>query len=124
MVVGAFITRWTDRFKTLQELRADAYVDFIRGVSELAILQSEATRDGESFLAERNSKMTVASAKARIAIYGGKNVVRALSTFLNGGAVLNTSERLHKFAELCELMRKESNSQKATFEDIHKLLFR
>ncbi len=122
-IFGAFLTRWTDRYKSLQELRAAAYADFLRGVTALAIIQREAVRDGQSFLDERNSLMIVADAKARIAIYGGKAVVRALSTFLDGGAVLDTPERFHKFTEMCELMRKESNTQRASFEDIHKLLF-
>ena len=97
--------------------------DCLRGVTALAIIQREAVRDGQSFLDERNSLMIVADAKARIAIYGGKAVVRALSTFLDGGAVLDTPERVRKFTEMCELMRKESNTQRASFEDVRKLLF-
>jgi len=52
-------------------------------------------------------------------------VVRALSRFLDGGAVLNTEERLRTFAEMCVLMRNEGNTwlQHAAFEDLHKLLF-
>jgi hypothetical protein len=82
LIFGAFLTRRTERYKQLQSLRAAAYVDFLRGVSKLGIVQKESVR------------MTVADAKARIAIYGSRNVVRSLSAFMDGGAVLNTSERV------------------------------
>jgi hypothetical protein len=34
--LGAFLTRRTERFKHLQELRSAAYSDFIRGVADAA----------------------------------------------------------------------------------------
>jgi hypothetical protein len=124
-IFGAFLTRWTDRYKRLQELRTAAYVDFIRGIAALAAVQHDTLRDDRNLLEERTAKITVADAKARIAIYGSKAVVKALSRFLDGGAVLDTEERMHKFAEMCVLMRNEGNtwSQRAAFEDVHKLLF-
>jgi hypothetical protein len=124
-IFGAFLTRWTDRYKRLQELRTAAYVDFIRGIAALAAVQRDAVRNEQSFLEERTASITVADAKARIAIYGSKAVVNALSRFLDGGAVLATEERMHKFAEMCVLMRNEGNtwSQGTAFEDVHKLLF-
>jgi hypothetical protein len=124
-VFGAFLTRWTDSYKRLQELRTSAYVDFLRGIAALAAVQRDSLRHDQSFLEERNAKITVADAKARIAIYGSKAVVNALSRFLDGGAALDTEERMHKFAEMCVLMRNEGNtwSQRAAFEDVHKLLF-
>jgi hypothetical protein len=124
-IFGAFLTRWTDRYKHLQELRTTAYVDFIRGVSTLAVVQRDTVRNEQTFLEARAATITVADAKARIAIYGSKAVVRALSQFLDGGAVLDTEERLRKFAEICVLMRNEGNTllQRGAFEDVHKLLF-
>ncbi len=125
-VFGAFLTRWTEKYKQLQSLRADAYVDFLRGVSKLGVVQKDAVRDKDSFLEERDAMITVADAKARIAIYGSREVVRSLSAFMDGGAVLNTSERLRSFAEICRLMRDEGSprTQRVSFDDVHKLLFK
>ncbi|HZS28451.1 MAG TPA: hypothetical protein VFB76_14570 [Candidatus Angelobacter sp.] len=122
-IFGAFLTRWTERFKQLQSLRATAYVDFLRGVAKLAIVQKDAIRDKESFLEERDASITVADAKARIAIYGGPNVVKALSTFIKGGAVLNSPERMDSFAKMCTLMRNDSANEQVAIEDVRRLLF-
>jgi hypothetical protein len=108
-VFGAFITRWTDKYKQLLSLRAAADVDFLRGVAKLGIVQKDSLRDQESLMEERDGKITVADAKARIAIYGSRRVVRSLSKFMDGGAVLDTSERLRSFAEMCQLMRNEGS---------------
>jgi hypothetical protein len=35
-IFGAFLTRRTERFKHLQELRSAAYADFLRGVATAA----------------------------------------------------------------------------------------
>ena len=113
-VFGAFITRWTDKYKQLLSLGADAYVDFLRGVAKLGIVQKDSLRDQESLMEERDGKITVADAKARIAIYGSRRVVRSLSTFMDGGAVLDTSERQRSFAEMCQLMRNEGSPRKST----------
>ncbi len=124
-IFGAFLTRWTERYKQLQELRTSAYVDLLRGIATLAIVQGDILRNEQSFLEERIAKISVADAKTRIAIYGSKAVVRSLSIFLDGPAKLDTTERMHKFAEICVLMRNEGNSltQNVAFEDVHKLLF-
>ena len=53
-VFGAFITRWTDKYKQLLSLGADAYVDFLRGVAKLGIVQKDSLRDQESLMEERD----------------------------------------------------------------------
>jgi len=57
-VFGAFLTRWTEKYKQLQALRAAAYVDFLRGVSKLGVVQKDAVRGKDSFLEERDAKIT------------------------------------------------------------------
>ena len=117
-IFGALLTRWTEKYKQLQSLRAAAYVDFLRGVSKLGVVQKDTLRDKDSFLEEREATIIVADAKARIAIYGSKEVVQSLSTFMDGGAVLDTGERLRSFAEMCQLMRNESSprTQRVSFD--------
>jgi hypothetical protein len=86
-IFGAFLTRWIERYKQLRSLRADAYADFLRGISKAAVVQKEPVRERDSFALEREAMITVADAKARIPIYGSKAIVLRLSTFLDGGAV-------------------------------------
>ena len=124
-IFGTFLTRHTERYKQLQGLRAAAYVDFLRGVSKLAAVGRDTLKNEANLLEEREGKIIVTDARARIAIYGSKRVVQSLSKFISGGAVLNTDERLHSFTGVCELMRNESTgkTERASFEDVHRLLF-
>ena len=82
--LGSFLTRRTERFKHLQELRSAAYIDFVSGVANAA------HRTGG--IAE------VADARCRIAIYGGKGVVRSLSGFIASGAQTRNREGMQAFA--------------------------
>jgi hypothetical protein len=107
--LGSFLTRRTERFKHLQELRSAAYIDFVSGVANAA------HRTGG--IAE------VADARCRIAIYGGKGVVRSLSGFIARGAQTRNREGMQAFAELCRAMRAETGREYASFEDINRILF-
>jgi hypothetical protein len=44
-ILGAFLTRRTERFKHLQELRYTAYADFLRGFAKVGRAQVDGTRD-------------------------------------------------------------------------------
>lgn len=107
--LGALLTRRTERFKRLQELRSAAYIDFVSGVANAA------HRTGG--IAE------VADARCRIAIYGGKSVVQSPSDFIAQGAQTRNREGMKAFAELCRAMRAETGREYASFEDINRILF-
>jgi hypothetical protein len=107
-ILGAFLARRTERFKHLQELRSTAYADFLRGVATAA---------------EKGGTALVADARARIAIYGGKNVVRSLSEFIALGAQTHNPQGMQAFAELCMAMRSEADMELTPFDDISRLLF-
>jgi hypothetical protein len=72
---------------------------------------------------EVEGTVMVADARARIAIYGGKAVVEALSKFISLGTQTLTPEGMRAFAELCRVMRAESGREPASVEDITRLLF-
>ena len=61
--------------------------------------------------------------RARIAIYGSKDVAHSLSSFIRLGTQTLTPEGIKAFAELCVLMRMETVKQCPSFEDIMKILF-
>lgn len=82
---GAFLTRRTEQFKHLQELRSAAYADFLRGFAKVGRAQSDAMRDDRSMLEELEGRVIVTDSRSRIAIYGGRGVVQAMSQFISHG---------------------------------------
>lgn len=115
-VFGAFLARRTERFKHLQELRSVAYADFLRGFAKAAGPQDLNTNEVEV-------RIMVADSQARIAIYGGKDVVSALSKFAALGRQTQTPEGMQAFANLCVLMRAETGREHVAIEDIRRILF-
>jgi len=102
-----FLARRSETLKLQASLRTSAYVDFIRGIAGLAVLQKDTLRDQEGFRELRNFTMLVADAKARIAIYGSAEAVRDLSSFVRKGAVLDSPERLNEFTAICQRFRND-----------------
>ncbi len=105
--------------------RTSAYVDFIRGVAGVAIVQREPVKEREHILKEWELLTLVADAKARIAIYGSKSVVASLAGFLRSGSVLDTPERAKDYTAVCQKMRGDTRpkAETARDEDVHFLLF-
>jgi hypothetical protein len=124
-VLVVFLGRRSETVKLQQSLKTTAYVDFIRGVAGLAILQRHTIQDQELQREGWRLKMLVADAKARIAIYGGSTVVRSMAKFLRGGAVLDTPERAKSFVGICQSFRNDSSPKpgKVPDPDVHFLLF-
>ena len=120
-----FLTRRSETVKHLQSLKTAGYVDFIRGVAGVAVLQKGSIECREDCLKEGEFVTLVADAKARIAIYGSNAVVTSMAQFLRGGAVLNTPERARAFTAICQQMRNDSRPRLAavTDEDVYFLLF-
>jgi hypothetical protein len=115
-IFGAFLTRRTEKFKHLQELRSAAYADFVRGVATAAE-QSQARNTATG------SKALVADARARIVIYGGEDVISALCKFFALGGQTCNAEGMLAFANLCRSMRAETGHEHVRAEDISKVLF-
>jgi hypothetical protein len=114
-IFDAFLTRRTKRFKHLQELRSVAYVDFVRGVASAAErAQSGSMRDEQSASDQPRGLALVADSRARIAIYGGKDVAHSLSKFIALGAQTCNSEGMQAFADLCRSMRAETGREQVS----------
>jgi hypothetical protein len=108
-LLGAVLTRRIERLKHLQELRSAAYADFLRGVGMAA----------ES----GGGRALVADSRARIAIYGGKNVVHSISEFIALGGQTCNPEGMQAFSQLCMSMRAETGREHVCVEDITQVLF-
>jgi hypothetical protein len=122
-IFGAFLTRRTEKFKHLQELRSTAYADFVRGVASAAErAQTDGIRE-ERGAPESRGRALVADSRARIAIYGGKEVVHSLSTFIALGAQTRNPGGMEAFAELCKSMREETGRERVPIEDTRRILF-
>jgi hypothetical protein len=120
-----FLSRRSETIKHLQSLRIAAYVDFIRGVAGLGVLQHESIQSKEHFVKGLELKMLVADAKSRIAIYGSESVASSLAQFLRGGNVLDSPERARAFTAVCQRMRGDTRPKlgEITDSDMHFLLF-
>lgn len=90
-----------------------------------SFFHQEPIQPKEYFLKEWESRLLLADAKARIAIYGSESVVSSMASFLRGGFVLDSAERMKAFTALCQTMRRDSRPGpgKASDDDVHFLLF-
>ena len=101
VLIGAAVQFWfsraAEREKHASSLRSGAYADYLRAVAEAAHLGSDEDL--------RNAHRDAADAKARIAVYGSAQVIRALSRFEETGAVLNNEDSRRAFVALVTSMR-------------------
>ncbi len=107
VVVGAVLqfvfTRHLDTKKQQRELRAQAYADYLRCVSELANLGHQ-----QQSAEARQLRAEAADAKCRISLYGAPAVISCFSKFERLGATMNTVEQRHAFTDMVVAMRNDA----------------
>ncbi|WP_446742552.1 hypothetical protein [Silvibacterium acidisoli] len=103
-----------------ENLRVQAYVDFVRAVGGLAVSQRN-----EDASEERRYSAQVAEAKVRIAIYGSKEVAEQLGYFFAKYGALTSQEAMLSFMNAIQQMREESvlPSEQVETNVIGQLLF-
>lgn len=110
LIIGAgfqyFFNRKIESNKQFQLLRTQAYVDFIKGWAGIG--RSQFFGDKEK---ELEYTILAAEAKARISIYGSEKVVRKFAEFIREHNETISEEGVKNYAELIQLMRKESINQ-------------
>lgn len=94
--------RAAERNKQAENLRAQAYSDYLRAVAAAGHL----ARD-EDF---RNAQRDAADTKARISVYGSARVIKALAQFEEVGPVLNNDRSTRAFVSLVTSMRPSRES--------------
>ncbi|SRR6266511_3745571 len=101
VVLGAglqfLLSRAATREQRAATLRSEAYADYLRAVAASGHLRSDEDL--------RDAHRDAADAKARIAIYGTTDVVRALSCFEEAGAMLSDAAGAKAFVSLVGAMR-------------------
>jgi hypothetical protein len=107
--------------KQYQNLKSQAYVDFIKSVAGRTIAQRQQDIQGES------SFLTLMiDAKIRIAIYGCKEVAELIAKFFRMHGSFNSPEAHRSFVNIIQKMRAESaDGRKLPLndDDISQLLF-
>lgn len=110
MVIGASLqyifTRHLEDQRHRRDLRAGAYMDYLRSVAELSNLTSNAKQSHISDI-----RMRIADAKARISLYGSPKSITAFAAFERLGAAMKTEEQRSSFIEMLHAMREDSGSK-------------
>lgn len=117
VVLGAGLQFLLSRAATREQhatmLRSQAYADYLRAVAASSHLRSDDDL--------RDAHRDAADAKARIAVYGSKEVIEALSRFEESGAVLLNAAASKAFVSLVAAMR--SGAGRVSERDLELLLF-
>jgi len=121
VLVGAslqyFFTRYLEAQRYQRDLRTGAYLDYVKAVSGLAHL------DDPQGSQERDLLAIAADAKARICLYGSRQVVGAFASFEKLGAAVISPRQCESFVAMIVAMRKDSgNTSRARIEDVRQLL--
>jgi hypothetical protein len=107
-----------DSSKELRNLETQAYVDFIRGIAGLAIAQ----KHNNSASAVEYLVLTT-DAKARIAIYGGRDVVESAAAFFEEHEALSSIEECKRSQILFRGCEREASCRKSGYLAIESVRF-
>lgn len=108
IIIGAALqylfTRHLDTQKHHRELRAKAYTDYLRCVSEQANLGKQPqSQEGRELGAK------TADAKCRIGLYGSSAAVKAFAEFERLGAAMSNTQQCAAFTGMVAIMRADSS---------------
>lgn len=103
-----FLTRSLEDRREQRELRSRAYLDLLRGMTELA----SARRVGDT-TGEAEALRLLTDAKVRIAVYGSPAVVQALARFVGEGENLALSPARAAFTSLAAAMRTDAGKRQS-----------
>jgi hypothetical protein len=102
--VGSTIQFWFSRRsegrRRIEEQRLRAYVDFVNGLSQIAMAQKNDDKKREI-----ESNIVLSDAKTRIGLYGRREVIQSLAQFVRKHGAQNSPEALSSFTTVVEEMR-------------------
>lgn len=105
--------------KAARDARLATYTGFWAAVADITTGQ----RRGDA-MAETLALSRLTEAKGRVLLHGSAEVVAALATFWQGGAALDTPDRMQRFARLVAAMRADAGGTGAIAEsDVLMVLF-
>ncbi len=95
--------RRTEAARHFQELRTQAYVDFIKSTAAIAIAQRNQDPDREF-----DASILMTDAKARIAIYGSPSVTAAIADFFRNHGALTSPDAFRSYVRIVSTMRADT----------------
>ncbi|MDX7854980.1 hypothetical protein [Aeromonas caviae] len=111
--------RLNERSKKEEEVRTQAYLDFVNVISEIASLSSSGNKNVDG---ERHRKLV--SSKSRVVLLGSDQVVRSLSEFFYKHQQLSSAESYKDFTLVIMAMRKDvSVKNKLNSDELEMALF-
>jgi len=122
LVIGVILkytfSRKEEYLRKKEELKIQAYSDFIRSVSIMGIKSKTNSQDSETY-------SSLLDAKNRLSIYGSTEVIKAIAELWRTGPVFDSPEKINKYVQIIQLMRKENFKSKTTVDanDISQLIF-
>lgn len=113
-----FYTKSIERMKAGANLKMQAYIDYIKGVTGTAMAGK--ANDKQKKL---EYDTLILDAKARIAIYGSPETVRILSDFCGSGSVIVSPEGINRLINVIQSMRSDFDKNTVANDDIYRLLY-
>ncbi len=115
-----FFGRRAKKGEWFDKLQSDAYIDFVRGVTGVAMAQRFCDPK-----AEATSAWLMLDAKVRIGIYGTPNVAHAVGEFFDKYGDMSKSEDMKAFVDLMQKMRASvvGQSDSADWTALSRILF-
>ena len=111
-LVQYYLGRYSEARKKNIEIRAQAYLDLLNSVSEIA----GSAKHSEARNLEQLQKLT--QARIRAVLIGNKDVVKAINYFWIEYGVLNTKEACSAFTDIVSAMRKDLSGKNKIPENI------
>lgn len=112
------LSSYSEKRKRNADLKMQAYVDFIKSVSELGIEQKD---HNVKKLGEYHIKLL--DAKSRIAIYGSKKVVESIAAFFKNGGKINSEEERRLIIKIYQNMRNEYQKEEIEDTELELLIY-
>ncbi|AWB66392.1 hypothetical protein C2869_08105 [Saccharobesus litoralis] len=117
-LVQYFLGRQAETRKKLIEIRAQAYLDLVNIVSEIA------SSSKHSVSRQPNQLKSLTQAKTRAVLVGSDEVVEAIENFWNKFGILATDESFSAFTLIVLAMRKDlTGNNKVSESNLNSALF-
>ena len=114
VALGAFLQSKRELKNQKKALKIKAYTDYLQACAQMANTDVGKHSD---------ARISLADAKARIAIYGNGLVIKEIAEFDRHGARVDSPEDMKRFLKITLSMRHAESHDKAKDEDIARLLF-
>jgi hypothetical protein len=124
VMIGAtlqyFYGKRAEATKSLQAQKNQAYVDFVKSVAGITIAQRHQNREKEL-----EFTILLADARARIAVYGNKEVIKVIADFFREHGTLQSPKAMSSFVEVAQKMRGQAvdKGESVTDKELSQLLF-